>query len=166
MRRVRKSGVTVVIGLPIFYLLWLVFTGTFSWHELLVGVVAAALSVVGMIVVHLQYPARFAPSIKELLAGWRLPWYLVSGTGEIFLVAGRDLIGGKRAQSLFRVVPFDAGRGNDPRHATRRALATLYTTIAPNFIVVGVNSSDQRLLFHQIERSSVPRMTQSLGAQS
>ena len=154
-----------VIALPSFYLLWIVFTGTLSPHELLVGVIAAVLSVAGILVVNLQYPARFAPTLKELLAAWRLSWYLISGTWEILVVAGRDLVGAKRARSLFRVARFAAGEEQDPHDTARRTLATLYTTVAPNFIVLGINASDKKLLFHQIERSSVPKMTQTLGAQ-
>jgi hypothetical protein len=42
----------------------------------------------------------------------------------------------------------------------------VYTTTAPNFIVIGIDPDLSRMLFHQIERSSVPKMTRELGAQS
>ena len=82
------------------------------------------------------------------------------------MVAARDSIGGKRAQSLFRVSPFRAGARENPHAAARRALAVAYTTVAPNFIVLGINADGQRMLFHQIERSSVPKMTEQLGAEA
>jgi hypothetical protein len=44
-------------------------------------------------------------------------------------------------------------------------LATIYTTVAPNFIVIGIDPELSRMLFHQLERSSVPKMTGALGAQ-
>ncbi len=165
MKRARKSGIAAAIALPTFYLLWILFTGTFSRHELLVGIVADALSVVGVLVVISKYPARFAPTLKELLAGWRLCWYLISGTWEVLVVAGRDVAGGKRAQSLFRVVPFSAGKQDNPQDTARRVLATLYTTITPTTIVLGVNVSEKKLLFHEIQRGRVSRMTRALGAQ-
>jgi hypothetical protein len=37
--------------------------------------------------------------------------------------------------------------------------------MAPNFIVIGIDDDQAQMLFHQIERSSVPKMTQRLGAQ-
>jgi hypothetical protein len=37
--------------------------------------------------------------------------------------------------------------------------------MAPNFIVIGIDADEKQMLFHQLERSSVPRMSQSLGAQ-
>ena len=133
-------------------------------HELLVGIVATVLAVLGMCVIDVQYPARFAPSIAELLSLWRLPWYLLSGTWEVLKVAATDLTGAEKAESLFRVVHFDAGSKEGPRAVARRVLAVTYTTMAPNFIVLGINCNTDELLFHQIKRSSVPKMTQSLGA--
>jgi multisubunit Na+/H+ antiporter MnhE subunit len=149
-----------------FYLLWLIFTGTFELHELLIGIIAAVFASVGMVVLGLEFPVPFSPSISDLLALWRLPWYLLSGTWEIFEVAAKDVLRIDRAKSLFRISRFDAGSKDDPRKTARRALATTYTTVAPNFIVLGVNASNQRLLFHQIQRSSVPKMTEQLGAEA
>jgi multisubunit Na+/H+ antiporter MnhE subunit len=148
----------------VFYVFWIIFSGSFSAHELLIGIVGALLSTIGLVVVNLHYPARFSPTISELATTWRLPWYVLSGTWEIAAVATRDLIGIKPAKSLFRVAPFAAGEKDDPRANSRRVLAVGYTTVAPNFIILGVNASDQTLLFHQIERSSAPKMTKELGA--
>jgi hypothetical protein len=43
-------------------------------------------------------------------------------------------------------------------------LAVAYTTMSPNFIVLGINTKEKGLVFHQIERSGVPKMTKNLGA--
>jgi multisubunit Na+/H+ antiporter MnhE subunit len=162
----KKLAAVPAIGLPVFFLFWLVFVGTFSLHELLIGIVATLLATAGLLVVNFHYPARFSPTTSELLSLWRICWYLLSGTGEIVMVAAKDLLGIKPAQSLFRVVTFDTGSKDDPRATARSALAVIYTTIAPNFIVLGVNANHRTLLFHQIERSSVPKMILRLGAQA
>ena len=154
----------VLTSALVFYVLWILFTGTFASHELLIGAVSALLATVGLFVVNLQYPARFSPTVSELVSLWRLPWYLITGTWEIALVAMKDLLGIEPAKSLFRIAQFDAGEEEDPRATARRVLAVAYTTVAPNFIVLGVNAIDQLLLFHQIERSAVPKMTKELGA--
>lgn len=148
------------------YLLWLLFVGTFELHELVIGVIAAVLASIGMVVIALEYPVPFSPALSDLLACWRLPWYVVSDTWLVFNVAAKDLLHIERAKSLFRVCPFDAGSQKNPRKVARRALATVYSTVAPNSIVLGVNTSNQKLLFHQIKRSSVPKMTQQLGAEA
>lgn len=165
MRRVSQLAVPVGSSLFICYLLWLIFVGTFALHELLVGILGTFLATLGLLVVTVQYPPRFLPGIPDLLACWRLPWYLLSGTWEVALVAAKDCIGSKRAQSVFRVSPFRAGTTENPHATARRALAVLYTTVSPNFIVLGINAKSQTMLFHQIERSSVPKMTEQLGAE-
>lgn len=160
----RKVNPQYVLAFPLFYVFWLLFVGTFSFHELLAGAVAAAFGVGGFVVIEWHYPARFSPTFRELLSLWRSPWYLISGTWEITTVAAKDLLGIERAKSLFRIVTFDAGTEDDPHATARRVLAVTYTTVAPNFIVLGINTRDKKLLFHQIQRSSVPQMTQQLGA--
>ncbi|HEV2397578.1 MAG TPA: hypothetical protein VGS27_11595 [Candidatus Sulfotelmatobacter sp.] len=161
-----KAVARFVWSLPIFYGMWLLFTGTFSLHELLIGIIAAVLASAGMVVVTIFYQTPFSPGASDLLALWRLPWYLLSDTWVVFTVAAKDLLGTEPADSLFRVVPFQAGRTKNPGMTARRALATLYSTVAPNSIVLGVNTQDQKLLFHQIKRTSVPKMTEQLGAEA
>ena len=161
-----KSVLALAFWACVSYLLWIVLTGTFAVHELLLGIFAALLSTLGLWIINIKYPARFRPTLGELLAFWRLSWYLLSGAGEVWLVAARDLFGGKPAESVFRLAEFEAGEPEDPHDTARCVLATAYTTVAPNFIVLGVNSRERKLLFHQIERSAVPRMTKRLGAKS
>jgi hypothetical protein len=90
---------------------------------------------------------------------------MASGIWEITIVFLKDLLNLKRAGSFYRVCGFQSSK-RDPRIRAREVLATVYTTTAPNFIVIGIDPELSRMLFHQIERSSVPKMTQSLGAQS
>ena len=161
----REMTALICLGFPIFYVFWIVFSGTFAVHELMIGAVGALLATSGMLVIGVQYPALFSPSACNLIAIWRIPWYVLSGTWEIAVVAAKDLLGIKSARSLFRVASFHAGENKDPRATARRVLAVAYTTIAPNFIVLGINTSDRRMLFHQIERSTVPKMSQGLGAE-
>ncbi len=165
MKNVRQLAVVAVFGFPVFYVFWIIFVGTFSTHELLIGIVGSGLATAGVVVVNLEYPFRFAPTLTDVLSLWRVPWYLVSDTREIFVVAVEDLLGIKAAKSLFRIVPFDAGKKDNPRAAARRLLAVIYTTITPSTIVLGVNSNDHKMLLHQLERSPIQKMTKDLGAQ-
>jgi hypothetical protein len=80
------------------------------------------------------------------------------------VILAKDLLGFKKADSLFRVTGFKRAKTN-PLSVARRVLATAYTTVAPNFIIIGIDPDRNRMLFHQLERSSVPKMTQALGAQ-
>jgi hypothetical protein len=100
---------------------------------------------------------------EDFTQGWRIPWYVLSGVYEIIAILARDIFGVKRADSFYRVSGFKTSKSG-PRLIARRVFATFYTTMAPNFIVIGVDYRQSRMLFHQLERSSVPRMTKALGA--
>jgi multisubunit Na+/H+ antiporter MnhE subunit len=157
---------SILLSLPIFYVFWLIFVGTFAYHELLIGIVGALLATVGLFIINAYYPAKFLPTLRELLLVWRIPWHLISGTSEIVAVAFKDLVGLEHAKSLFRVAQFSTGK-EDVGHATgRRVLAVVYTTIAPDVIVLGINPGNGTLLFHQMKRSSVPQIAKDLGARA
>ena len=164
MKKGAKFAVILGPALLSFYLLWITFVGTFSLHELLIGIIAALLAGAGMVVVTVQYPAKFSPSLGELLSFWRLPWDVLSGTGTIFAVAARDLMGIEPAASLFRVVRFNAGSKENPRATARRVLAVLFATTTPPTIVLGINTSSQKLLFHELKRSPISKTLKRLGA--
>jgi hypothetical protein len=83
---------------------------------------------------------------------------------EIIVILLKDLLGIRRAGSFYRVCGFKTSK-SDPQLVARRILATFYTTMAPNFIVIGIDFRQSRMLFHQLERSSVSQMTKALGAQ-
>ena len=163
-KQVRRVSTVFGVSLPLFYLFWIVFVGTFSLHELLIGVVGSVLAAAGLSLVDLVYPARFSPRLRDVLALWRIPWGLWSGMWQITEVALKDLLGIKRAPSLFRVAPFDAGNRAHAQDTARRVLAVVAMTVTPSTIALGVNTSDQKLLFHEMGRRRLPKMLQSLGA--
>lgn len=144
-------------------ILWFAFVGTRAAHELEVGAVAAALTVLFAAFVQSRSPHRISLPLKDLLQAWRIPWYIVSDIWEITLVLAKDLLGITPAKSLFRVSPF-APVNENPTHLGRRVLATAYTSATPSIIVIGIDVEQHRMLFHQIERSDLPLMTKALGA--
>ncbi len=162
----RQLASILSLGFFSFYLCWIIFVGTFSLHELLIGVLGAVLATAGLSIINRHYPARFHPGLTELLSLWRLPAYVVSDTWKILALRDKDLRSIETANSLFRLVPFRAGEKDDPRATARRALAVIYTTITPNTVVLGVNTNDQTLLLHQLARSPVSNMTEDLGART
>jgi len=62
-------------------------------------------------------------------------------------------------------VAFDPGAPDEPHDAARRALAIAYSTMTPATVVLGIDQQTGRMLYHQLERSELPRMTRNLGAQ-
>lgn len=152
------------ISAPLLFIFWLLFVGTFNQWELLVGAGVALIGALAICVVEMAEDSHFRPRAQDLAQIVFVPWLLLQGTYEILMVSLRDLLGGRKAISAFRVAQFQAGEVCDPQDTGRRVLATAYTTMAPNFIVFGINTPERQLLFHQIERSGVPKMTKNLGA--
>jgi hypothetical protein len=93
-----------------------------------------------------------------------LPWLFARGSIDIFATLLRQLFGGAPAQSLLQEVAFDVGAEDDPDAVARRALAIGYTTMTPNFVIIGIDRQRRTMLYHQIDRSPVPEMTRRLGA--
>lgn len=158
MRKHSRSLVVILLAV-IAMGMWLLFAAQLSLHELLLGVVFAVLATWISLLAWHQTKVRFHPTTKHLVACWRLPWYVIADCWEICVVLLRDLAG-KRAGSFFRVTPFRAD--TNAEGDAQNILATTYSTASPNFIVIGIDRN--RLFFHQIARSDVPRMIDELEA--
>jgi hypothetical protein len=144
--------------------LWILFVGGTHRDEMIAGAGVFFLSEAFLYQAWRTETLRLEIRWEDLSQGWRIPWYVVSGVYELIAILAKDLFGVKRADSLYRVSGFKTSK-SDPRLIARRVFATFYTTMTPNFIVIGVDYRQSRMLFHQLKRSSVPRMTKALGAQ-
>jgi hypothetical protein len=142
---------------------WLV-AGT-HLHEMMVGAAVVVMATLFLKAVHESSQNALRLEWKDVVQCWRIPWYMATGIGEITVVLFKDLTYLSRAGSYYRVSGFKTSK-RDRAAIARTVLATVYTTMAPNFIVIGIDPDLSRMLFHQIERSSVPKMTRALGAQS
>jgi hypothetical protein len=159
----RSRPQTVSLSIALAAALWLIFVGTFNRHEMMVGAVCLIATVVFTAFTARTMGVKFGLRLRDFAEGWRIPWYVVSGVAEIVLVLIKDVAGVDHAKNLFRVCGFNTSK-HDPVRIARTVLSIVYTTMAPNFIVIGVDQTQSRMLFHQIGRSSVPIMTKRLGA--
>ena len=141
---------------------WLV-AGT-HLHEMMVGAAVVVVATLFLKAVHESSPSSLRLEWKDIAQCWRIPWYMASGIWEITVILFKDLCYLRRAGSYYRVCGIKSSK-RDRIVVAREVLATVYATTAPNFIVIGIDPELSRMLFHQIERSSVPKMTQALGAQ-
>lgn len=151
---------------PVLFVSWVLFVGTFDRQEMLIGIGVSLVSTLALCVVDYANVAHFRPRVRDVLQVVYVPWLFVQGTYEILAVSMRDLLGGKKAESAFRLASFETGTLQDPHDTGRRVLAVGYTTMAPNFIVLGINTLERRMLFHQIQKSGVTRMTKNLGTEA
>lgn len=166
MHKKVDSARLLATSAPFLFLLWLVFVGTVAAPEMLIGAAAALVAAVALSVVAEAEPAHFRPRLHEVAQLAYVPWLLVQGTYEILYVSLRDLFGGRKADSAFRVAKFRAGEQLDPGNTARRVVAVAGTTMAPNFIILGINAEENDLLFHQIEKGAVPQLTKNMGAET
>lgn len=160
------------LSLPVFGLAvslmageWILLVAGTHVHEMIVGAASVLAAALFLFFVYRANKLHMEFRVKDILSGWRIPWYLASDICEITAIFLKDLLHIKRAGSFYRVSGFKTSY-DDPRLVARRVLAIIFTTVSPNFIVIGIDYEQSRMLFHQLERSSVPKMTRGLGAQS
>jgi hypothetical protein len=106
---------------------------------------------------------RFGLRLRDFAEGWRIPWYILSDLALVTVVLVKDLLQVEQASNLFRVCGFDTSK-HDPVHIARTVLAVTYGTCSPNCIVIGIDQTQSRMLFHQLRRSDISIMMKSLGA--
>ena len=151
---------------PALFVCWLVFVGTFARWEMLIGIGVALIAAAAVCIVQHADNAHFRVTLRDVSQLLYVPWLLLQRSCEILSVALRDLFGGRKAVSAFRLLSFETGKINDPLSTGRRTLAVAYSTMAPNFIVLGINVRDGYLLFHQIQRGDIPKLLKNLGARA
>jgi multisubunit Na+/H+ antiporter MnhE subunit len=143
--------------------LWIAFVDTTKLHELLVGlaVCLATLLFTSFVARASQTDRRIR--FRDAAQVWRIPGEVASDLYVILVVLLKDLLGIEPAKDLFRVCGFD-GSSHDPVRKARTVLAVAYTTMTPNTIVVDIDVSQSRMLFHQLDRKPVSKLTRALGA--
>lgn len=152
-----------IFSMSLMAVVWILFVGGTRRDEMIVGAGVLILCGAFLYLLAQKESLRLDFRWEDVVTCWRIPWYIASGIYEIAIILAKDLPGIKRAESFYRVSGFKTSK-SDPRLIARRVLATAYTTTAPNFIVIGIDYHQSRMLFHQLERSSVPKMTKELGA--
>ncbi len=144
---------------------WQLFVVHLAWSESLVGAGAAMLGAAASELVCAHERPRFRPRPAWLFQVWRIPGYVLDGCWVLARRLARRIFLHDRSAGLFQLVAFDPG-GKDSRSAARRALAIFYTTLPPNFVIIGIDRRHRRMLFHQVEKDEVPAVTRRLGARA
>jgi hypothetical protein len=153
------------VCLSLLAILWILFVGGIRLDEMLVGAGVVVLSSAFLYRVWRTETLNIDFDLKDVAQCWRIPWYVISGSWEIIAIFTKDLFGVKRAKSIYRVSGFKTSRSN-PRYVARCVLAVFYSTMAPDLIVLGIDNHQNRMLFHQLERRGLSKMTKALGAES
>jgi hypothetical protein len=81
-------------------------------------------------------------------------WLLLAETAD-------QIVHRRASRGQFRAVSFAAG--DEPDDIGRRALSEILGSLAPNTIVIGVDTERQLLLVHQLHRTGTPEDLDVLG---
>ena len=151
------SAVLLAIG-------WIWFVGNLHLHEMLLGAVVVALCTAFCHLIYKSSSLSVDFRLRDVLEIWRVPREIVKDTGILIGLLFEDLFRGRPVGSFYRVCGFRTSR-RDPILIGRSALAIAYTTMSPNMIVLGIDPSQNHMLFHQVQRDSVSTLTRNLGAE-
>jgi hypothetical protein len=142
---------------------WIVLVAGTHLHEMIVGAASIIATSIFLFFVHRSSKLHIEWRAADVASGWRIPAYIAIDTYIIIKVLFQDLFSTRSAGSFYRVAGFRTSK-REPYLVGRRVLATVYTTTTPNAIVIGIDSAQSRMLFHQLQRTSLQKMTEELGA--
>ena len=142
---------------------WILLVAGTHIDEMIVGAASVLASGAFLFVVHRSSSLHTDFRLSDIAKGWRIPWYVGNDIFVITIVLFKDLFGIEKEKSFFRVSGFQTGK-EDPILVVRRVLAIAYTSASPNTIVLGIDYTSSRMLFHQLKRTRLPQMTDDLGA--
>ena len=125
--------------------IWLLTLSSLSWGELAVG--AACSLAVGVIAVATQRAvgARWAPTASALRPVLAVPLAIVTDAVQVLTLPFRR----PDARGRFERVDINAA-GPSPEAATRRAIATLATTVTPASLVVDIDGDSGDMTIHSL----------------
>ncbi len=161
-----KKSKAIFVAMLAFLLMsgeWILLVAGTHIHEMIVGAASVLASGVFLFVVHRTSTLHTDFRLADIAKGWSIPWDVIRDMFVVTIVLFKDLFGIEKAQSLFRVVGFQTAK-KDPVLVARRVLAIAYTSASPNTIVLGIDYTRSRMLFHQLKRAPLPEMTDDLGA--
>lgn len=145
-----------------FFLLWVLFVSTTARGELFAGMAAAGVTVIALEASKRAESLRFRPPLGALFQAWRIPGLVVQGTWTLIEELAAQACG-RRSRSALLLTRFEPhARGS--RASAIRALAVIYVTFPPNFLIVGIDPVRNVMLFHQVRREPVPEIIRRLEA--
>ena len=129
--------------------LWLAFVSTLDPHEILLGLVAAAVGATAQELVNAQDLVRFRLKPRWLRDLWRLPGQVLADCWLLAVVLWRQFARGEEPAGRFRAVPFPVAEEDDALVNARRALVTTTVSVTGNTYVVGIED-DGVMLVHEL----------------
>jgi len=164
MARVARRAAQTTLTIFVLAGFWIGCVATLRPYEMIVGAAAVALAAASSVYVVSVLPLRFRPTPQNIAQVGHLPGSVITDSWRIVRVLIRDLLG-RRSPSLFRAAPYRRTAASGSAVA-QRVLATAFTSVTPNVIVIGIDCQRGQILFHQLSPTPVPRILLRLGAES
>lgn len=143
-----------------FFLLWMLFVSEVAKGEILAGIAAALVTVIALKASERAKPLRFRPPLRALAQAWRIPGLLLQGTWTLIQELARRMLG-RPSRSALLLTRFEP-RGARSHASGIRALAVIYVTFPPNFLIIGIDPARNLMLYHQVRREPVPEIVRRL----
>jgi multisubunit Na+/H+ antiporter MnhE subunit len=147
-RRVRRMALFTLTWCAM-AAVWLLLVDTPPLPELLTGGGVATAAALGVELARHQRPAREIPRTAWLLRLWRPLLSAPRDAIVVSLAVFPQLMRPTGARGRFRTTRFRAP-SDEPHDNARRALAEAFGSLAPNTIVLGVDTERDLLLAHQL----------------
>jgi len=131
--------------------IWIVLAGEVDAQDLVLGSVAAVLSV--GVAYLLSQRGKMVPGVRaaDLRTLAAVPWQVVAETGQVFAVAARTAAGRRVTPGALCTVPIDTGPDRHGWSAARReAVLTALLSASPNRIVLNIDMEAGTALVHQL----------------
>ncbi len=139
--KLSKAALWSAISLGI----WLLTLSSLSWGELIVGTVCSLLVGVVAVITQRTVGARWAITANSMRPLLTVPFAIVTDTAQVLTLPFRR----HGRLGRFETVDVDAA-GPSPEATTRRAVATLATTVTPASIVVDVGGESGGMTIHAL----------------
>ncbi len=162
--RLAKDAALGFVEFLFLLMLWTIFVGNPTWHEISIGLIAALFGATADDIVKAEDFAPFRPHLRWIVLIFWEAWYALKGAVAAFSELARSLTGHK-PDAQFLAIPYCYG-GDNATAAAKRALFTAYMTISPDTIVVGVDRDKHIALVHQLGSSEIPEIARRLGAEA
>jgi hypothetical protein len=144
---------------------WILLVSGTHIDEMIVGTASVLASGSFLLIAHRTSTLHTDFRLADLAKGWSIPWAVIRDMFVITVILFKDLFGVEKAKSLFLVAGFQTAK-TDPVLVARRVLAIAYMSASPNTIVLGIDYTCSRMLFHQLKRAPLPKMKEDLGGKS
>lgn len=162
MPKIRQKIGEKIAEFAAFFLLWMLFVSQAAQGEILVGIAAALVTVTALEASKHAEPLRFRPPLRALAQAWRIPGLILPGTWTLVEELAARILG-RRSRSALLLTRFTP-HGAASRVSGIRALAVIFVTLPPNFLIIGIDPESNLMLYHQVRREPVPEIIHRLEA--